>query len=318
MRYFVTVADELHFGRAAKRLHITGPSLSQQIKALERDLAVRLFDRNRSGVTLTADGASLLPEVRRLLADSDALRRRAKGASPTPVRIGYVQWCPIDWAQRASAVAQVRVDKWVMPSSTQALRVAESSLDLAICCVQDIDLMRLDLEALLVGAHRLYAVCPGEDHSPVRARETCVLVDADTTWSSWNRYAVEFAADVGAHIEHVDDGGIVGDAFYDHVRRLRRPVVNSAKGQGALLPSDLSRRPITGPTPVWTWSLVARRANRSTAVRAVIEAFTHDVDSSILAEPTIWLPAADPHRTSPKKSSSTLSMDRGSTSPTAC
>src|SRR5262245_54457513 len=79
LRYFVTVADELNFGRAAERLHIAGPSLSQQIKALERDLKVRLFDRDRRSVTLTDSGAALLPHVRALLDQADELRRRAAG-----------------------------------------------------------------------------------------------------------------------------------------------------------------------------------------------------------------------------------------------
>jgi DNA-binding transcriptional LysR family regulator len=100
LRYFVTVAEELNFGRAAERLHIAGPSLSQQIKALERDLKVRLFDRDRRSVTLTASGVALLPHARALVDQADELRRRAAGfITSEPVRIGYVNWCPTDWAE---------------------------------------------------------------------------------------------------------------------------------------------------------------------------------------------------------------------------
>jgi DNA-binding transcriptional LysR family regulator len=295
LRYFVTIAEELNFGRAAARLLIAGPSLSQQIKALERDLGVRLFDRDRRSVALTEAGAALLPQVRALLDRADDLQRRAgRLAGSEPVRIGYVNWLPADLTVRTSGVAQLHVDPWVAPSHTQAARVADGSLDLAVCWVTKTDLARDALAARLLGADRLYAVSTGDDTSDVRARDVTVLVDDDTTsWSSWNLFAQQLAQDTGARVLRIADGGITGGAFFDHVRDSRRPLLNSPKGQTTPLPPDLVRRAVIDPAVLWTWSLVWRREEIRPVVLAAADAIVKDVPA---LERGAWLPEDDPHR----------------------
>ncbi|MFG3281643.1 LysR family transcriptional regulator [Streptomyces sp. NPDC048111] len=72
--YFVAVAETRHFTRAAERVHVSQPSLSQQIKALENELGAELFSRARGNIALTDAGEALLPLARRILADADTAR----------------------------------------------------------------------------------------------------------------------------------------------------------------------------------------------------------------------------------------------------
>jgi len=93
LRYFVAVAEELHFGRASARVHVAQPAVSRQIRALEEEIGLSLFERNRRRVVLTAAGAAFLEEVRSLLQHVEraviTAHRAARGELGS-LRIGYV------------------------------------------------------------------------------------------------------------------------------------------------------------------------------------------------------------------------------------
>ncbi|WP_181786723.1 LysR family transcriptional regulator [Streptomyces phytophilus] len=78
LRYFAAVAETRHFTRAAEREHVAQPSLSQSVRALERELGAELFHRARGHITLTDAGEALLPLARRILADTETARREVQ------------------------------------------------------------------------------------------------------------------------------------------------------------------------------------------------------------------------------------------------
>ena len=137
-RQFEALADELHFGRAALRLHMTQPPLTQAIAGLEAALQVRLFDRTRRRVQLTAAGAALLPEVRDLLARARALPVHARAAAAGELgrlRLAFVSTVGFDLLPR-----------WVRAFREQSPGVALELIE-ATGDVQLLGLQRGELDA---------------------------------------------------------------------------------------------------------------------------------------------------------------------------
>jgi len=295
LRYFVAVAEELHFARAAERLRIAAPSLSQQIKSLEANLGTALFVRDRRHVELTAAGRMLLPDAREILDLAARAQHRVAGATG-PLRVGYVSWLPDQLA--ASPELDIRVDEWIMPSHVQISRVLDGGLDAAIAWAPARDEY---LDVRLLWAEPLLAVTRvGRSGKTVSAGKLRALVDADlTSWQAWNDYATEFAHATGARLVHIDDGGIAGAAFHDHALRLNAPVLMSPKRYFDRLPATLRTRPVVDPCPLWCWSLVTRANDQRESIAALREHASDVIrPAASRTAPTgpIWLPSADPHR----------------------
>ncbi|MGW2861821.1 LysR substrate-binding domain-containing protein [Streptomyces sp. NPDC001205] len=133
LSYFVTVAEELHFGRAAERLHIVQSAVSQQVRRLERELGCDLFDRSPRHVRLTGAGERLLPEAREVLAAAE--RARAAVRERTTLRLGTSAGLGEHLDRVLGAFAEIAPDIAVelvsAPTRDRLAQVADGRLDAA-------------------------------------------------------------------------------------------------------------------------------------------------------------------------------------------
>ncbi|WP_297428809.1 DNA-binding transcriptional regulator HcaR [uncultured Acinetobacter sp.] len=126
LRYFITVAEELNFSKAALKLYTAQPSLSQQIKDLEEDVGVKLLHRTKRKVELTEEGAVFLEQARLTLAQADkavAMARQVSQAKQQMLRIGFVP------------VAEMKIFPYVLPN----LRVQNSDLKIELLSMNNSD-----------------------------------------------------------------------------------------------------------------------------------------------------------------------------------
>jgi DNA-binding transcriptional LysR family regulator len=137
LRYFVAVAEEANLTRAAERLGLRSPSLSQQVRGLERELGAALFDRTAAGMELTPAGAALLPEARAALAAAERGARAVAAASSATgtLVVGVPPGIPPDLPGRLGAAARdARVRPVYEDAATdrQLAALRRRELDLAV------------------------------------------------------------------------------------------------------------------------------------------------------------------------------------------
>ncbi|MCO8072738.1 DNA-binding transcriptional regulator HcaR [Acinetobacter lwoffii] len=130
LRYFITVAEELNFSKAALKLYTAQPSLSQQIKDLEEDVGVKLLNRTKRKVELTEEGTVFLEQARLTLAQADkavAMARQVSQAKQQMLRIGFVP------------VAEMKIFPYILPN----LRVQNPDLKIELLSLNNNEQMRL-------------------------------------------------------------------------------------------------------------------------------------------------------------------------------
>ena len=138
--YFLAVAEERHFGKAAKRLGMSQPPLSQQIKVLEQSLGVSLFERSRQGVRLTKQGAEILGPVKRFMEHAQRLQLAvfdARQGRNTTVTIGAVNAALFDILPRLTRIAKqcypnLSLSLSEMDSATALAAVQSGEIDIAL------------------------------------------------------------------------------------------------------------------------------------------------------------------------------------------
>ncbi|WAP51358.1 LysR family transcriptional regulator [Arthrobacter sp. ATA002] len=192
-RSFITVAEELHFGRAAQRLNMTQPPLSRQIQKLEREVGVELLERDKRKVVLTAGGRAFLEEARKLVSAADraphTARRMARGSAGI-IRIGFTAASGYSLLgpmlqEIAEALPGVEVELQELVTGEQIQALSRGDLDLGLAR-PPIDTERFDSHLLLSEDLRL-AVPAGHSldalNRPVTAadlRDTPLIMHSPT------------------------------------------------------------------------------------------------------------------------------------------
>ncbi|MGP3962265.1 LysR family transcriptional regulator [Nonomuraea sp. 3N208] len=280
LRYFVTLAEELHFGRAAAREHIVQSALSQQIQRLERELGVRLLDRSSHHVNLTPAGVTFLAEARQILdhvSRAGQAARNAAASTPT-LRAGIIDAGYDTMPQILRHVQLHHPDLTIHQveagAPEQYRQLADGRLDVGIGRASQpppgvaTELIRLDPFGVLIPVdHRL----AGLDRVPVAAlADEPLLLGEEAQSPEFNQFIGEMCESAGFTPTLYEGTVESSRAAADLVLARRCVFCLPASSRSSNLPGT-SWRPLTEPTVHYPWSLLWHEANPSPHIAAVLD-----------------------------------------------
>ena len=283
LRYFVAVAEELHFSRAAERLHISPPSLTQQIRALEQELGALLFTRTKRNVTLTDAGTRFLDEARSTLrqAEHAALVARLGGRGEIGrVEIGYASSAACAGLITA-AVAEYRRTHPLVSLSLSAMQAARQLEQLSEGRL-DIGFLRaparypIGISAVIIGRQPVVIVLPSDHKLAKKASISAEMLAGERFLAS------TFETDVGLfqHTAALGQQGNFVARIVDRIPDIFTTVTLVAAGVGiAVVPQSCSclripgvvYKPLSHQTKPVEFAVAFRRDERAPAVKAFVQ-----------------------------------------------
>jgi DNA-binding transcriptional LysR family regulator len=283
LRYFVSLAEELHFRRAAERLNVTQPAVSQHLRKLEEYLGVQLLERAQHRVSLTPAGEALLVEARGVLQQADRARRAAIGAChhyDGRLRIGHLPdavppTLPRALVRFAAATPGVEVVLETSPSLELIERVRDGRLDAAAVClpapVNGLHVTALGEEGVVVALGESHPASTALAIGPRQLEGTPLLVMARTTNPAFFDGLITAWRDAGVAATPVE----VTEPSLEHL------LLAVAAGAGAaLLPASAERRyatpgvrflPLSTPSPTCDVVLISHPKDTSIATSAFLQ-----------------------------------------------
>jgi DNA-binding transcriptional LysR family regulator len=282
LRHFVTVAEELHFRRAADRLRVSQPAVTEQVRKLEEELGVRLFDRTNRSVSLTPAGDAFLPEARRVLdlaerAQRIALKVGEHGSGR--LRLGLLADAvpaalPRTLARCAAETPCVEVALDTCPSLELVERVRNRELDAAVVClpapVSGLRVTPLGEEGVVVGLGETHPAASGLVVNPCHLEHRPLLVMARTTNPAFFDGLVEAWRSAGVAATPVEVA----------VPNVEHLLLAAAAGAGAaVVPESAARRftlpgvrfvRLSRPSPTFEVVVISRPEHSSIALTAFL------------------------------------------------